>query len=90
MNRMAQHSHLHSSMYIGIPVSINDLRDREFNGEKLTDEEYLALYNYDRFRLDELNAQPNDMAFHERYRQLQIMANLADWHDFLNPDQLKS
>lgn len=86
---MSYQSHLFNSMFIGTPVSINDLRDREFNGEKLTDEEYLALHNYDRFRLDELNAQSNDMAFHERYRQLQIMANLADWHDFLNPDQLK-
>jgi hypothetical protein len=71
---------------IGGTVSINDLRDREFSGEALTHEERLALHNFDRYRLDELNAQPNDMAFHERYRQLQVMANLADWKEFIKGD----
>lgn len=69
---------------IGGTVSINDLRDREFNGEALTGEERTALQNFDRFRIQELNAQKTDMEFHERYRQLQVMANLADWKDFLN------
>lgn len=71
---------------IGGTVSINDLRDREFNGEALSAEERLALSNFDRYRIEQLNAQPNDMAFHEHYRQLQVMANLADWKDFLNMD----
>lgn len=70
---------------IGGTVSINDLRDREFNGDTLTPQERLALHNFDHFRIEQLNAQPNDMAFHERYRQLQVMANLADWKDFLDP-----
>lgn len=69
---------------IGGTVSINDLRDREFNGESLNAEEKQALQNFDRYRINELNAQTNDMQFHERYRQLQVMANLADWKDFLN------
>ena len=69
---------------IGGTVSINDLRDREFSGEALTTEEKRALSNFDRFRIEELNAQLNDMQFHERYRQLQVMANLADWKDFLS------
>ena len=71
---------------IGGTVSINDLRDREFNGEALSAEERIALSNFDRYRIEQLNAQPNDMAFHEHYRQLQVMANLADWKDFLNMD----
>jgi hypothetical protein len=71
---------------IGGTVSINDLRDREFNGETLSAEERIALTNFDRYRIEQLNAQPNDMAFHEHYRQLQVMANLADWKDFLNMD----
>ncbi|HTL81519.1 MAG TPA: hypothetical protein VL651_07435 [Bacteroidia bacterium] len=69
---------------IGGTISINDLRDREFNGESLSAEEKQALQNFDRFRIEELNAQTNDMDFHERYRQLQVMANLADWKDFLH------
>ncbi|MGL4598673.1 MAG: hypothetical protein ACRCYO_14240 [Bacteroidia bacterium] len=68
---------------IGGTTSINDLRDREFNGDALTQEEYRALSNFDRFRIEELNAQTNDSDFQERYRQLQVMANLADWRDFL-------
>jgi hypothetical protein len=78
-----------AKMKIGGAVSINDLRDKEFSGEYLNGEERLALYNFDRFRIEELNAQPNDAAFHERYRQLQVMANLADWRDFLNIDSLR-
>ena len=72
---------------IGGTVSINDLRDREFNGEPLSAEEKVALANFDRYRIDILNAQKTDMAFHENYRQLQVMANLADWKDFLDMKQ---
>jgi hypothetical protein len=69
---------------IGGTVSINDIRDREFNGESLSAEEKVALANFDRYRIDILNAQTSDMAFHENYRQLQVMANLADWKDFMD------
>ncbi|MFM2019356.1 MAG: hypothetical protein RL007_3012 [Bacteroidota bacterium] len=69
---------------IGGTMSINDLRDREFNGEPLTVDEQKALRNYDRYRIDQLNGITNDREFHERYRQLQVMANLGDWQDFLN------
>jgi hypothetical protein len=72
---------------IGGTVSINDLRDREFNGESLSAEEKVALANFDRYRIDILNAQKSDMEFHEHYRQLQVMANLADWKDFMDMDQ---
>ncbi|HEU4717243.1 MAG TPA: hypothetical protein VFU15_05400 [Bacteroidia bacterium] len=68
---------------IGGTESINDLRDRDFNGDALSDEERRALHNFDRYRIEELNGIKSDMEFHERYRQLQVMANLADWKDFL-------
>ncbi|HLG03830.1 MAG TPA: hypothetical protein VI731_09565 [Bacteroidia bacterium] len=71
-----------SKSAIGGTVSINDLRDREFNGENLSADERRALHNFDRFRIEELNHHQNDMAFHERYRQLQVLANLADWKEF--------
>jgi hypothetical protein len=69
---------------IGGAMSINDLRDREFNGEALTQEEITALRNFDRYRIEQLNGISDDREFHERYRQLQVMANLGDWKDFLN------
>ena len=68
---------------IGIGVTINDLRDKEFNGTGLAMEEKKALRNFDKFRISELNKQLSDMEFHERYRQLQVMANLGDYTEFL-------
>ena len=69
---------------IGGTLSINDLRDREFNGESLSEDEIKALKNFDRYRIEQLNGISDDKEFHERYRQLQVMANLGDWKDFLN------
>ena len=68
---------------LGASVSINDLREREFNGGELTLEERQALRNFDRFRIAELNNQKTDMEFHEKYRHLQVMANLGDHAEFL-------
>lgn len=69
---------------IGGMPSINDLSEKEFNGERLAAKEKQALINFDRFRLDVLNAQTDDMAFHKRYQELQVMANLGDYTEFLN------
>jgi hypothetical protein len=68
---------------IGGAVSINDLREKEMNGALLSLKEKQALANFDRFRIAELKKQSDDLAFHERYRQLQIMANLGDFEEFL-------
>jgi hypothetical protein len=67
----------------GISQSINDLREKEFNGEKLSAREKLALINFDRYRLNELSAQVDDLDFHRRYREMQVMANLGDYQEFL-------
>lgn len=66
----------------GVP-SINDLREREFNGEPLTQNEKQALICFDRFRIAELNAISEDRAFHKRYQELQVMANLGNYTEFL-------
>lgn len=68
---------------IGGTPSINDLREKEFSGERLTQKEKQALVNFDRFRINELNAQTEDMAFHKKYQELQVMANLGDYTEFL-------
>ena len=68
---------------IGGAISINDLREKELSGELLTLMEKQALANFDRYRISQLRMQSDDMAFHEKYRQLQIMANLGDYEEFL-------
>ena len=67
----------------GLVVSINDLRDKEFSGVKLNQEERLALSNFDRYRIQVLNSQTDEDKFHYQYRQLQVIANLSDWREFL-------
>ena len=69
--------------------SINDLRDKEFSGEKLSSEERFALSNFDKYRIKVLNSQESEEAFHEAYRKIQVIANLGDWRDFLNEDLIK-
>lgn len=73
---------------IGGEVSINDLREREFAGQKLSTEEKTALANYDSYRINVLNAQENDEDFHNAYRQLQVVANLGDWREFTKEQYL--
>ena len=74
---------------IGGVESINDLRDKEFSGKKLTADEKFALANFDRYRLKILNAQENEEQFHIHYRQLQVISNLGDWREFLKEDYSK-
>jgi len=64
-------------------TSINDLRDKEFSGIKLTSEERFALNNFDKYRINLLNSQEDEEKFHQHYRQLQVIANLTDWREFL-------
>ena len=70
----------------GLVVSINDLRDKEFSGVKLNAEEKTALSNFDKYRISILNTQKNEQQFHYKYRQIQVIANLSDWHEFLKED----
>lgn len=74
---------------IGGAESINDLRDKEFSGNKLSPEERFALSNYDKYRLKILNSQENESDFHHQYRQLQVIANLSDWKEFLKEEYSK-
>lgn len=68
---------------IGAVMSIHDIKLKELNGQQLSSEEWQALRNFDRYRIEELNKQQTDMEFHERYRQLQVIANLGDYTEFL-------
>ena len=68
------------------PVTISDLKAKEFKDEKLAEEESQAVLNFDRFRLAELNKIKDDFIFNARYCELQIMANLADYKEFLKEE----
>ncbi len=69
--------------------SVNDLRDKEFSGVRLSSEERLALSNFDKYRIHVLNSQTDEQQFHYRYRQLQVIANLSDWKEFLKEEFLR-
>jgi hypothetical protein len=67
-------------------VSINDLREREFSGQKLSFDEKRALENFDKYRIQVLSGEHDDEKFHYKYRQLQVIANLGEWTDFLGEE----
>lgn len=81
--------HFFTKKDIGTTESINDLRDKEFSGKPLNAEEKYALANFDRYRLNVLNAQENEEQFHLHYRQLQVISNLGDWREFLKDEYSK-
>ena len=72
-----------SKSTIGGTVSINDLKEKELNGLNLTLDEKKAIVNYDSFRIRTLNEQKEEKAFHQKYMQLQVMANLGPYEEFL-------
>lgn len=63
--------------------SINDLREKELSGEQLSADEKKALANFDKYKISELNKQTDDTSFHKRYRELQVIANLGNYEEFL-------
>jgi hypothetical protein len=68
------------------PVTITDLKTKEYRDEKLSEDEAQAILNFDRFRLAELNKIKDDFEFNARFCELQIMANLADYKEFLKEE----
>lgn len=71
---------------IGGEISVNDLRDKEFSGQRLSPEERLALNNFDKYRIKILNSSSDEETFHNNFRQLQVIANLGDWKEFLKEE----
>jgi len=66
-----------------LPLTINDLRERQFNNHTMGEEEKEALINYDSYRINYLNASETEEEFHKRYFELQAKANLAPFTEFL-------
>ena len=65
------------------PISINDLRDKYYEGKELADKELLAIQNFDKYRIDYLNSSSDEDEFDKRYLELQAKANLSSYKDFL-------
>lgn len=66
-----------------LPLTINDLRERQFNNAPLSEEEKQSLINYDSYRINYLNESETEEEFHKRYFELQAKANLAPYTEFL-------
>ena len=66
--------------------SINDLREKDYKDLSLLPNERLAIKNFDRYRIAELNKQTSENKFHNKYMQLQVMANLSPFEEFLKED----
>ncbi|MFH1319927.1 MAG: hypothetical protein ABII90_04645 [Bacteroidota bacterium] len=67
-------------------ISINDLREKEEEGLHLTEEQWLALRNYEKYRINELNNAKDEENFHKKYEFLQVLANLRPYQDFLEEE----
>lgn len=67
-------------------LSINDLKEKEYSNEDLSHEQRNALKNFDRYRISQLNNQPSEKAFQCKYLQLQAMANLSPYSEFLKEE----
>ena len=67
-------------------TSINDLRDVEYRGSALNQKQKIAVKNYDKFRITELNKQISETDFHKKYLFLQVLANLSPYEEFLKED----
>ncbi|MDG1477593.1 MAG: hypothetical protein P8Q14_10640 [Vicingaceae bacterium] len=67
-------------------VTINDLRDFDYSGQPLSHQQRLALKNFERYRIHELNQQLSEKDFHNRYAQIQVMANLHPFKEFLKEE----
>ena len=67
-------------------TTINDLREKGYtNPHSLTPSERKAIKAFDAYRLAALKS-ANEDTFHNMYLKIQVLANLAPYTEFLNPE----
>jgi hypothetical protein len=66
--------------------SIGDLKDKLASGQRLSYEEKTAIKNYERYKASVLNAEEDESRFQNKFKQMQVIANLGDWHEFLKEE----
>ena len=65
-------------------ITINELRMRKNSGKQLTSEQELAITNFDNYKEKFLNnPQMSNQQFYRKYMQIQVMANLSSYDEFL-------
>ncbi|MBL4652411.1 MAG: hypothetical protein JKY53_06030 [Flavobacteriales bacterium] len=69
-------------------VSINDLREKLDNGMELTPKELTSIKNFERYQIDVLTKEMSDDEFNKKYQQLQVLANLGSFEEFLKEKYL--
>lgn len=74
---------IYKQAFLGNHITINDIREKEYKGDALTEEERKAIRNFEVYRLKVLNEQTSDEDFHKKYQQLQVLANLGSYTEFL-------
>lgn len=89
-NRQEIYKNYFANKNFGETITITDLKTKEFRDEKLAEEEAQAILNFDRFRLTELNKLKDDFEFNARYCELQLLANFADFKEFLKEEYFLS
>ena len=80
---------IYKQEFLGEHVTINDIRDKEFKGELLSEDEHKAIRNFEVYRLKVLNEQTTDEDFHKKYQQLQVLSNLGAYTEFLKDKFIK-
>lgn len=71
-------------------ISINDIKDRYFDGLSISEEERIAMDNYDHYRLSSLEAVKGKADFKSIYSNIQALANISSYRYFLNLSSLKA
>ena len=64
-------------------ISINDLRDKLDNNLELSKSELTAIQNFEHYQLTVLQQEMSDDEFSKKYQQLQVLANLGSFEEFL-------
>lgn len=64
-------------------ISINDLRDKLDNADAITPSELTAIKNFEHYQLTVLTKEMSDDEFNKKYQQLQVLANLGSFEEFL-------
>jgi len=67
-------------------VTINDLKELEYNKSDITPQQRLSIRNFDRFRYQTLTHITSEEKFHEEFQRLQVLANLNNYEEFLKDE----
>ena len=67
-------------------ITINDLKELEYDESKLTPQQRLAIRNFDRFRFKSLTNIKSENKFHEEFQRLQVLSNSNNWEEYVKDE----